>query len=680
MERWWQQDADVLLLGVFQGGGAKGVAYGGALQAVAAHGMWFSQVAGASAGAITAAMVAAGVHPDELDRLTSEAMRRVHRQVFRLVAGSESLLSTERLGDWLDEQLRARVRGAGACSPSGVTFSELEEASGIGCHVVALDLATGNPVVFSGALTPSALVVEAVLASSAIPGALNAGRAAIQGTQPGDPIRVHHLIDGGAWANYPTFVFREPGFRAWAYQRIEDSGKGESSEAVHNLESDTTSAPLLGFVLDSPPERPMDVVELRGRRWRYYPEADLGTGRSAASLPSFIVSMLLGPKAARLITALAVLALIAIGLGFVPEVIVDLNEIAFRNFEWWGGGIVGGAASLFVLLVSLFFAGMFLATLLFGRAIAYSGLPAARALLGVATGVPPWAHQAPQSLVLNLRSHGLTTLSFRAKDEKRRQVVATARADATHQLRAAREQLTSWGVSPERFSSPLPEVIPAVTARPGRLTALVEHGGPWIWALILTACVVFLGWGIGFVVTSILGKDPFEWSLLGLVVLLYVAIVVVRVLSHRAQMRARGAPPFRTTALAGLAALILVLAAASLLSAHAAPERVLVDAVVENATRAGEGPEIRYSWTDNDREGHRGELITDLSFRVGEHVLLEPLGEDGYRWGIATPGPNVFETLFFPLGFGLAAIVTLYFLADEVHYRRFRSQLTRPSG
>jgi predicted acylesterase/phospholipase RssA len=46
--------------GVFEGGGAKGVAFVGALAFMKRHGLRFRRVAGTSAGAITAALIASG--------------------------------------------------------------------------------------------------------------------------------------------------------------------------------------------------------------------------------------------------------------------------------------------------------------------------------------------------------------------------------------------------------------------------------------------------------------------------------------------------------------------------------------------------------------------------------------------------------------------------------------------
>jgi predicted acylesterase/phospholipase RssA len=57
--------------GVFEGGGALGTAYVGALRVLEDSQMWFRRVAGNSAGAITAAMVAAGFTAREIEALSS---------------------------------------------------------------------------------------------------------------------------------------------------------------------------------------------------------------------------------------------------------------------------------------------------------------------------------------------------------------------------------------------------------------------------------------------------------------------------------------------------------------------------------------------------------------------------------------------------------------------------------
>ena len=85
-EYWYGKDGtiDHWFWGVFEGGGAKGVAYSGALLAMAEKKCWFRGVAGASAGAITAALVASGLSPegDEMERETESALKHVQTGVW----------------------------------------------------------------------------------------------------------------------------------------------------------------------------------------------------------------------------------------------------------------------------------------------------------------------------------------------------------------------------------------------------------------------------------------------------------------------------------------------------------------------------------------------------------------------------------------------------------------------
>ena len=67
--------------GVFKGGGAKGIAYAGALTAMRARGLWFHSVAGASAGAITASLIAAGMLPAELELAVPKGLEAMRSSV-----------------------------------------------------------------------------------------------------------------------------------------------------------------------------------------------------------------------------------------------------------------------------------------------------------------------------------------------------------------------------------------------------------------------------------------------------------------------------------------------------------------------------------------------------------------------------------------------------------------------
>ena len=118
---------DRCLAGVFEGGGAKGIAYEGALLTLEEDGLWFKAVAGASAGAITAAMIGAGFTATELSDRSVEATETL--EDLMLPAGSwkrlsfvssrvrklrapnfAAVASSDRLEMWLREQLAAKVK------------------------------------------------------------------------------------------------------------------------------------------------------------------------------------------------------------------------------------------------------------------------------------------------------------------------------------------------------------------------------------------------------------------------------------------------------------------------------------------------------------------------------------------------------------------------------------------
>ena len=71
--------------GVFEGGGALGAAYIGALRALHDSGLWFARIAGNSAGAITASMVA--VTAEKNPAKICEAFKVIYKAVQESVKG-----------------------------------------------------------------------------------------------------------------------------------------------------------------------------------------------------------------------------------------------------------------------------------------------------------------------------------------------------------------------------------------------------------------------------------------------------------------------------------------------------------------------------------------------------------------------------------------------------------------
>lgn len=181
---------------VFEGGGVKGIAYVGALDVLERRGVRANvgAVAGTSAGAITAALVAAGYSAAELET-TMMALDLRSFEDGRLEGPVRVL---EKYGWYKGDDFLAwiRARLAEKLRSPAVTFAELQRATGIDLRVVASDLSTHLPATFSPAVTPHAAVAEAVRMSMSIP--LFFAAVASDGSL---------FVDGGAVWNYPIEIF-----------------------------------------------------------------------------------------------------------------------------------------------------------------------------------------------------------------------------------------------------------------------------------------------------------------------------------------------------------------------------------------------------------------------------------------------------------------------------------------
>jgi len=349
--RWWTE-FDRRVCGVFEGGGAKGIAYSGALRALYDRSVWFDRVAGASAGAITAVLVAAGCTPDQIDTLAPTALGGLkpksplrgllalrgrgcyfdERPLRRLL---ESLLIQKVLAqrcdpaefssevskriDALDDRLHTGSKTGWVAFVAEdqpelqfVTFKELYEATGIELTIVAADITDKRLVSFNHMRTPSCQVTEAVLASSAIPVAFNSPRMQCDSTadQPIDT-----MIDGGVWANYPDFVFRDASFRSF-------SGLPPIDE----------QSVVIGFILDE------SATSFDGRNESSAPDTSKPSDTRFINREGDMLLFLSEyfPILARvfpLVLAVSLFFLMTIGLGLAYFV---FSAAAAPGSQWWG--------------------------------------------------------------------------------------------------------------------------------------------------------------------------------------------------------------------------------------------------------------------------------------------------------------------------------------------------------
>jgi NTE family protein len=226
--------------GVFAGGGVKGLAFAGALQATAEAGYdeW-GKLAGTSAGAITAMALAVGYSAEELRRQLSGLDLSTIADYGPLGEAEIPVNLAERHGvtrgvalhDWIERLLAAAPRPA-------TRFGELEAEK---LQVVGVDLAHSRMVVFprdvalyvdedGRPLTPEDFrIADAVRISAGFPYFFPPVR--LRDRQTG---KQGVLVDGGVASAFPVFLFDTPeperptwGFRLFAGNPPEKPGYTE---------------------------------------------------------------------------------------------------------------------------------------------------------------------------------------------------------------------------------------------------------------------------------------------------------------------------------------------------------------------------------------------------------------------------------------------------------------------
>jgi len=207
--------------GVFEGGGVRGAAHSGAYQAAKELGIQFERLAGTSAGSIVASLIAAGGSPDyisdilmktDLGSLLSPPVKgdTIYKSDNKFIKATillpfkklkpykdilrySGMHSSYKIQDWVEEKLLELVKPYRQPGMVGnVLFNELK----IPLHIVATNLSTGLPQVWSTETTPEESVAYAVRCSCSIP-------FFFQAIANKNSI----LVDGGVVSNLPSFVF-----------------------------------------------------------------------------------------------------------------------------------------------------------------------------------------------------------------------------------------------------------------------------------------------------------------------------------------------------------------------------------------------------------------------------------------------------------------------------------------
>jgi NTE family protein len=233
----------VQVFGIFEGGGAKGLAHVGAIAAAQQLGVKFAGVAGASAGAIVASLIAVGYKAKELydpsgrtglmsGNLTdlfgqgkweewkqfSEALQNKFsganawgmwtgapsfywnwKTPIRRLMTELGFLDTAPLETAIDTWLRGgKIKIPG--TQERLLFSDLDPTKVPPLRIISSDIDGQAPIVFSLEKTPEMPVARAVCASIAIPFFFQPVTLEVDGIR-------RTLVDGGLVSNFPVWIF-----------------------------------------------------------------------------------------------------------------------------------------------------------------------------------------------------------------------------------------------------------------------------------------------------------------------------------------------------------------------------------------------------------------------------------------------------------------------------------------
>ena len=244
---------------VMEGGGIRGIAYGGALLELEQRGMLagLRRVGGTSAGAIQAALLAVGYSAQEIiDVVNATPVQRLNDGRFIFFGGTHRLVKEygwyrgDEFSTYLGELVARKTRNA------HLTLGELHELATRepgrfrDLYTTGTNLTQQRVQVFSHETTPTMRVADAVRISMSIPlyfraVLLDADNRVVTGAPaPGQPVQV--LVDGGLLANYPVDLFDYP-----RYLTAGLAGPPDAHGHVFNPET-------LGLRLDRAEQIPLD--------------------------------------------------------------------------------------------------------------------------------------------------------------------------------------------------------------------------------------------------------------------------------------------------------------------------------------------------------------------------------------------------------------------------------------
>jgi NTE family protein len=192
---------------VFEGGGVKGIAFVGAITEFERHGFSWNRVAGTSAGAIIASLLAAGYKADELNKV-------MHDFNYMALQKKQGLARIPYIGPWLNLWIKKGMYTADylynwmdtALAAKRIhTFDDLPPGT---LKVIASDITDSRLLVLPDdaekiGLSPQTLSVAlAVRMSASLPFYFQP----VIVRQKGAPV---YIVDGGILSRFPLWLFEE---------------------------------------------------------------------------------------------------------------------------------------------------------------------------------------------------------------------------------------------------------------------------------------------------------------------------------------------------------------------------------------------------------------------------------------------------------------------------------------
>ncbi|MBG8556204.1 patatin-like phospholipase family protein [Hymenobacter guriensis] len=213
---------------VMEGGGIRGIAYGGALQELESRGVLagIRRVGGTSAGAIQAALLAVGYSPQEvIDVVNQTPVQRLNDGRGLFFGGSARLIRQygwyrgDQLTRYLTELVARKTQRPNLTLAELHALAQQEPTRYRDLYTTGTNLTRQCPQTFSYETHPDMRVADAVRISMSIPlyfraVLLDTAGHVVQHPAKGQPVEV--VVDGGLLANYPLDMFDHPRYQPGA--------------------------------------------------------------------------------------------------------------------------------------------------------------------------------------------------------------------------------------------------------------------------------------------------------------------------------------------------------------------------------------------------------------------------------------------------------------------------------